>query len=158
MVDSTPTRHGPPSTTASMRPSMSWRTWAAVVVLGLPERLAEGAATGTPAARMISRVTSQAGQRTATVSSPAGDGMAETVQLGGRRDVENQRVVLGPPLGLKNLSDGGGVETVAAQAVDGLGGQGDQPAVLQDGGRDTHGFGAAGSQTQGIHAQAPSLC
>ena len=32
---------------------------------------AEGAATGTPARRMISRVTAQSGQRTATVDSPA---------------------------------------------------------------------------------------
>ena len=38
--------------------------------LGEPERLAEGAATGTPARRMISRATGWEGMRTATVSSP----------------------------------------------------------------------------------------
>ena len=37
IVDSTPTSQGPPSRMASMRPSMSCRTWAAVVVEGLPE-------------------------------------------------------------------------------------------------------------------------
>ena len=42
-----------------------------MVVEGLPERLAEGAAMGTPASRMISRVTAVRGQRMATVSSPA---------------------------------------------------------------------------------------
>ena len=54
-----------------MRPSMSCSTWAAVVVEGLPERLADGAAMGTPASRMSSRVAAVFGQRTATVSSPA---------------------------------------------------------------------------------------
>ena len=71
IVDSTPTWHGPSSTTASIFPSRSWSTCSAVVVLGLPDRLADGAATGTPARRMISRVTAVRGQRTATVSSPA---------------------------------------------------------------------------------------
>ena len=71
MVDSTPTRQGPPSTMASIRPSISCSTCWAVVVEGLPERLAEGAAMGTPESRMISRVASFAGQRTPTVSSPA---------------------------------------------------------------------------------------
>ena len=41
-----------------------------MVVEGLPERLAEGAATGTPASRMICRVTALSGHRTATVDSP----------------------------------------------------------------------------------------
>ncbi len=55
---------------ASMRPLWSWSTCWAVVVEGLPERLAEGAAMGTPASRMISRVTSVLGQRMATVERP----------------------------------------------------------------------------------------
>ena len=41
-----------------------------MVVEGFPERLAEGAAMGTPAKRMISRVTAVLGQRMATVDSP----------------------------------------------------------------------------------------
>ena len=42
-----------------------------MVVEGLPDRLAEGAAMGTPASRMICRVTAQSGHLTATVESPA---------------------------------------------------------------------------------------
>ena len=48
-VDSNPTSQGPPSSTMSMRPSMSSSTCSARVGLGRPERLALGAATGTPA-------------------------------------------------------------------------------------------------------------
>ena len=57
MVDSTPTRHAPPSTMPSIFPSMSSSMSAALVGLGRPEVLPLGAATGTPACRMISRVT-----------------------------------------------------------------------------------------------------
>ena len=57
MVDSTPTRQGPPSTMPSIFPSMSSSISAALVGLGRPEVLPLGAATGTPARRMISRVT-----------------------------------------------------------------------------------------------------
>ena len=71
MVDSTPTTQGPPSTTPSILPSMSSMTSAALVQLGRPERLALGAATGTPASRRMAKVTGWLGQRTATVSSPA---------------------------------------------------------------------------------------
>ena len=70
MVDSTPTRQGPPSTTPSILPSMSSRTCAAVVQLGRPEVLALGAATGAPEAAIIARVTAWSGQRIPTVSSP----------------------------------------------------------------------------------------
>ena len=56
---------------ASILPSISVTIWAAVVGLGRPERLPDGAATGTPAAAMMRRVTALAGQRTATVGSPA---------------------------------------------------------------------------------------
>ncbi len=57
MVDSTPTRVGPPSTTASMRPDRSSITCAASVGLTRPERLAEGAATGRPVAAKRARAT-----------------------------------------------------------------------------------------------------
>ena len=50
MVNSTPTCVGPPSSTQSMRPSRSPITCPACVGETRPERLAEGAATGTPAA------------------------------------------------------------------------------------------------------------
>ena len=71
MVDSTPTAQGPPSTMPSIRPSMSSRTSWAQVQLGRPERLALGAATGTPASRRRARATGWSGQRMPTVSSPA---------------------------------------------------------------------------------------
>ena len=70
MVDSTPTAHGPPSTMPSILPSISSAMWPAVVGLGRPEVLPLGAATGTPAASMMARVTGWSGQRTPTVSSP----------------------------------------------------------------------------------------
>ena len=52
------------------RQSMSSIMWAAVVGLGRPEVLPLGAAMGTPAARMMARVTGWSGQRTPTVSRP----------------------------------------------------------------------------------------
>ena len=70
-VDSTPTEHSPPSTTAAMRPSRSASTWAAVVGLGEPERLADGAARDRPDSRMTARATGWDGIRTATVGRPA---------------------------------------------------------------------------------------
>mgnify|MGYP004690774005 CR=1 FL=1 len=57
MVDSTPTWQGPPSTTASIFPSISSMQSAAQVQLGRPEVLALGAAMGTPASRMMASVT-----------------------------------------------------------------------------------------------------
>ena len=71
MVDSTPTEQGPPSTMASILPSMSSAMWAAVVGLGRPEVLPDGAATGTSAAWRIARHTGWEGQRIPTVSIPA---------------------------------------------------------------------------------------
>ena len=50
---------------------MSCKTWSALVGLGLPERLALGAAMGTPLAAMRARAASLSGMRTATVSRPA---------------------------------------------------------------------------------------
>ena len=64
-------RQGPPSNTASMRPFMSFITCSAVVGLGRPERLAEGAAKGTPAAWITWRAAKCWGMRMPTVSSPA---------------------------------------------------------------------------------------
>ena len=55
---------------ASTRPIRSSRQCRQVVGLGLPERLADGAARGTPASRMTARATGSEGIRTATVSSP----------------------------------------------------------------------------------------
>ena len=56
---------------AGIRPSISASTYAAFVGLGLPERLALGAASGTPAARMTAAAAGWTGMRTATVGSPA---------------------------------------------------------------------------------------
>ena len=53
------------------RPSMSSKTSAAVVGLGRPERLALGAAMGTPAVSISALATGCEGMRTATVASPA---------------------------------------------------------------------------------------
>ena len=54
-----------------MRPRMSSYTWAAVVGLGRPERLALGAAMGLRAASISALAAGWAGKRTATVSRPA---------------------------------------------------------------------------------------
>ena len=70
MVDSTPTRQAPPSTMPSIFPSMSSSISDALVGLGRPEVLPLGAATGTPASRMMARVTAWSGQRTPTVDRP----------------------------------------------------------------------------------------
>ena len=89
MVDSTPTAQGPPSTTASILPSMSSSIWAAVVGLGRPEVFPEGAATGTWATRRMARHTGWAGQRIPTVSSPA-------VTTSGTRGFRRKIMVSGP--------------------------------------------------------------
>ena len=59
-----------PLTIASILPSMSSATSSNIVGLGLPERLALGAAIGTPAASIISAASHLAGHLTATVSKP----------------------------------------------------------------------------------------
>ena len=89
MVDSTPTVQGPPSTMPSMRPSMSSMTSWARVQLGRPERLALGAAIGTPASRMMAVATGWSGQRMATVSSPA-------VVASGTMGLRRRIIVRGP--------------------------------------------------------------
>ena len=71
MVDSTPTCVGPPSMMRSIRPPRSSSTCCAVVGETWPERLAEGATTGRPSLRMMSRATSWLGTRTAMLSRPA---------------------------------------------------------------------------------------
>ena len=70
-VDSTPTAQGPPSTTAGILPRISSSVSRAVVGEGLPEVLAEGAASGQPDSRMISLAMGWEGIRMPTVSSPA---------------------------------------------------------------------------------------
>ena len=70
-VDSTPTFVAPPSTTASMRPSRSASTCAAVVGLVCPNVFALGAAKGTPVSRSNSSATGCDGIRTPTSGRPA---------------------------------------------------------------------------------------
>ena len=69
-VDSIPIAVLSPLTIASILPSISSATSSNVVGLGLPERLALGAAIGTPAASIISAASRRDGHLTATVSSP----------------------------------------------------------------------------------------
>ena len=70
-MDSSPTRHGPPSSAAAAAAApVSSCASARQVGLGRPERLAEGAATGLPNACSKARATGWAGTRTATLSSP----------------------------------------------------------------------------------------
>ena len=66
-----PTGHGPPSRISATLSPSSAATCAAVVGLTRPERLADGAAIGRPAARSSVCATGCAGARSATVSSPA---------------------------------------------------------------------------------------
>ena len=70
MVLSTPTSQEPPSKITSMRPSRSWRTCSAVVVEGLVDALAEGAAMGTPASFMSESAKGESGMRTPKVLRP----------------------------------------------------------------------------------------
>ena len=70
-VDSTPTAHSPPSRISGRRPSISVKTSCALVGLGLPERLAEGAAKAQPLCRMMACTTGWLGIRMPTVSRPA---------------------------------------------------------------------------------------
>ena len=71
MVDSTPTWQSPPSRMASTLPSISSSICLAVVGLGFPERLPDGAATGTPAALIMVLHIECAGHRIPTVYKPA---------------------------------------------------------------------------------------
>ena len=71
MVDSRPWVVGPPSTISGIRPPRLARTCSARVGLILPLALADGAASGRRVASRRSRIAGWAGQRTATVASPA---------------------------------------------------------------------------------------
>ncbi len=161
MVDSTPAVQGPPSSTGT-RPSNPATTCAAVVGDSRPERLAEGAASGRPAARISSSASGWSGMRMPTVSSPAvtislrpapglrrstsvsgpgqncgeppGEG-AELDQFLGHFEVghvDDQRVEARPALGLVDLEHGVGIGGVGAEPVDRLGGEGDDPACPQE--------------------------
>ena len=70
MVDSTPTAHGPPSSTRSTSSPRSARTWSAVVGLTRPKRLADGAAMPPPSARSSCSASGWSGTRSPTVSWP----------------------------------------------------------------------------------------
>ena len=70
-VDSIPTRQFLPDKMTGSLPSMSSATCKADVGLGRPDLFAEGAARGTPHARIKPRASRLAGILTATVSSPA---------------------------------------------------------------------------------------
>ena len=70
-VLSTPTSHSPPSKINGRRPSISVNTSCALVGLGLPERLALGAAKAQPLCWITARATGWLGIRMPTVSSPA---------------------------------------------------------------------------------------
>ena len=159
-VDSSPTSHGPPSRIIFTRSPSDSATCSARVGLTAPLRLAEGAASGRPTARISACAIGCAGARTATVSSPAvassatgesfargstrvsGPGQKRAASLSavsfqrtsrfassGPEHVADQRVELRPSLGLEDGGDGAFVGGVAAQAVDGLGREGDQPAL-----------------------------
>ena len=71
MVDSKPTLESSEAISISIRPFISLYTCSALVGLGLPERLALGAAIGVLQSRINSLASSSSGIRTATVSSPA---------------------------------------------------------------------------------------
>ena len=70
-VDSTPKSASEPHRIASTLPVRSFKTCAAVVGLGFPERLAEGAAIGFPDNSIICCAVLCIGTRTAILSSPA---------------------------------------------------------------------------------------
>ena len=137
------------------------------------DRLALGAAMGRPACSIRSRATAGFGTRTPTVSLPAvtmsgiraergrtrvsGPGQNAAASLrclgpvGDARaghvdaaDVDDQRVDRGPPLGLEDPGDGLGVGGVGAQAVDGLGGEGDEAPLASRPRRPRPGSGRVG--------------
>ncbi len=122
---------------------------------------------GTPASRMISRVTSLSAQRTATVETPPVPGgqhhgqrpgpeffcqrigtlrhvMAEQVDLLRTGHMEDQRVVLGATLGNENLCHGLLIQAVSTQAVDCLRGNGNQPTLSDQLGSNPRSLGVCG--------------
>lgn len=128
---------------------------------GAAERLAEGAASGRPAASIMARATGWEGIRTATVGKPAltasgtrplrgrimvsGPGpisLRQPYRLSGQlpyqrfpfaegSDMDNQRIVLGPALGGKDTGRRRTVQSIRRQAINGLGGDSHQLAFPQ---------------------------
>ena len=80
--------------------------------------------------------------------------MAELLDLFRAGDVENQWIVLGPPLGFKNLCNGLFVQTVGTQAVNRLGGNGYQSAALDDLRRDCRRLRIGSREKQSFHGFA----
>ena len=134
-MDSTPTSHGTAVQNGlDAAVHVMQNMWAAVVVEGLPERLADGAAMGTPASRMSSRVDGRFraadgngvqpcrralrheiadGQHHRQRAGPEvlrqqprlrGDVMADRLQLLRLGDMQNEGVVLRTPLGLEDAA------------------------------------------------------
>ena len=81
IVDSRPIWQRPPSRIRSISGPKSRATCAAVTGLTRPERLADGAASGRPAAAITASATGCAGTRSATLCKPA-RAAAQTVALG----------------------------------------------------------------------------
>ena len=112
MVDSTPHVQLPPSRMSGIRPVISAAVIAAVVGLGRPEMFAEGAAIGTPAARMSRRATSWAGQRTPTVDSPP-------VTSGGICAAFGTMTVMGPGANaVSKCAAAGGTSSAASSSME----------------------------------------
>ena len=91
-----------------MRPFMSRSTEAAVVGLGRPEMLADGAAIGTPAARIIARATGCSGMRMPTVSRPP-------VMRSGTMALRRRMSVMGP--GIKAASSFSAIGVTSAAII-----------------------------------------
>jgi hypothetical protein len=146
------------ASTADPRPS---RTWAAVVALIRPEGLAEGAASGIPACFSSACITGWAGTRMATLAARgdrgrqrrargqrenkrqgAGpEGFGQGLRLGRQdrdapdgidiRQMHDQRIEPGPPLGREDARHGVRVRRVGGQPVDGLRRHGHEAALPQ---------------------------
>ena len=159
-VDSIPTRVGPPSSTGTESPKAAL-TCPAVVGESSLNRFALGAAIGTPQASINSRATGCAGTRTPTVGESGGDDIGDVSgfrkhqregsgppalgeffcfarPLGDQsprhldgRSVDDQRAGFRAAFQFENFCDGGSVERVRAQAVNGFRGEGDQAAVAE---------------------------
>ena len=78
--------------------------------------------------------------------------MAEVLHLIHPRHMENQRVILGPALGLKYFQHRIGIQTVGAQAIDRLRGNAQQPAASDDVRRSIQGVRILGIQYFRIHS------
>ena len=156
-----PTVQAPPSRMKSTRSPKLSRTCSAVVGESWVKRLALGAATGTCAASISASATGCDGMRSPTVGRPAvtrsgtagcfrntsvsGPGQKRWASSSARcghsattcraisraADVHDDGTALRTALGLEDASDGGGIQRVRAQPIDGLGGKRDQFAGAQ---------------------------